>query len=166
MAEEAEDSSDIMRDKNRPESLPLDLQHNDEYEDYGEPIDTPLARVHGLEDVDTENISISSGSNTSSPMHLRLPGYNSTAELALGALQYLPAPLLILSCFKTVVLANEAMGRLLGLNLLRDKLSGVSPTQILAGKNLSQVGVDLIQDGRITWVTWDSFLEELVSLLL
>src|SRR3954471_15074206 len=36
-------------------------------------------------------------------------------EIAFAALQYLPIPVIVLTSLKTIALANEAMGRLLGL---------------------------------------------------
>lgn len=147
--------SDRARPRHRPQSLSLDSQHADEYVDVTH---SPAGQIQGLEDLERRD-SIEPHSDPNSPMHIRMPGVNSSAELALAALQYLPTPLIILSSMKTVVLANEAMGRLLHLH--EEPNHHVSPTQLLAGKSLSQVGIDMIQDGRLLWVTWDTFLEEL-----
>ncbi|KAH0548656.1 hypothetical protein GP486_007800 [Trichoglossum hirsutum] len=96
---------------------------------------------------------------------------SSLAEVALSALQYLPTPVLVLSSLKTVVLGNEAMGRLLGLDLLTSALDdaglgddGGEPlavTDVLRGQTLSQIGVDMLQDGRPVWVSWERFLDNL-----
>jgi len=89
------------------------------------------------------------------------------AEIALAALQYLPTPLLVLSSLKTIVLANEAMGRLLGLWDGNDDRSdsNESTTGVLNGQTLSQIGVDMISDGVPVWVSWEKFLDNLVSSL-
>ena len=79
------------------------------------------------------------------------------AEVALAALQYLPTPLIVLNSLKTIVLANEAMGRLLGLHdtdTVGDELKGQS---------LSQIGIDMISDGVPVWVSWDKFLDNLAA---
>jgi PAS domain S-box-containing protein len=84
-------------------------------------------------------------------------------QLAFSAMQFLPVPLLVLSSLKTVVLANEAMGRLLG--IIPDETEGGAATTSdhLRGHGLSQVGVDMVQDGRPVWINWERFLDSLVS---
>lgn len=91
----------------------------------------------------------------------------SPGQLAFTAMQFLPVPVLVLNNFKTVVLANDAMGRMLGLtaegshhNQLDD---GLSVSDKLRGQTLAQVGVDMIQDGRPVWISWDSFFAELLD---
>ena len=86
-----------------------------------------------------------------------------SAELALVALQYLPTPLLVLSEAKTVILANDAMGLLLGLNKygsedskdLHQDEKDIAVGDLLEGQTLSQIGVDMVQDGQPVWVTWE-----------
>lgn len=91
------------------------------------------------------------------------PKLHNAAEVAFAALQYLPTPLLVLSSLKLVLLANEAFGRLLGLDTLQ-----VSPTatddeekeqilvsEMLRGQSLSQIGIDMVQDGQQVWVSWE-----------
>ena len=106
----------------------------------------------------------SSRSNRSSPsLFVDIPSLPTMAQTALVALQYLPTPLLVLSSLKTVVLANEAMGRLLGLDAggEYDDEDGVGDGQersvanILHGQSLSQIGVDMLQDGQPVWVSWE-----------
>jgi PAS domain S-box-containing protein len=89
------------------------------------------------------------------------------AEIALAALQYLPTPIVVLTSLKTILLANEAMGRLLG---IEDKdqqdsepISNNSHTvtDMLKGQTLSQIGVDILQDGIPVWVSWEKFLDNL-----
>lgn len=53
--------------------------------------------------------------HSSESFHIDIPRMPVAAEIALAALQYLPTPLLVLSSLKTIVPANEAMDRLLGL---------------------------------------------------
>lgn len=149
------EASNRVRPRRRPKFLSL---QDDKLADSAEPRTMP-SQSQGLEkDVD----SSSTPSEPRSPMNIHIPGFKSSAELALAALQYLPTPVIVLSSFKTIVLANDAMGRLLGLDSCRDDSNeDVSPTQILTGKSLSQVGIDIVQDGRVLWVTWDHFLDDL-----
>lgn len=90
-------------------------------------------------------------------------GLISPAELAVSALQYLPTPLVVLNSVKTVVLANEAMARLLGVDETDEEhMPGddrISALHKLRGQTLSQLGIALLQDGRPVWVVWESFLD-------
>ena len=115
---------------------------------------------------DTPNVP-TTGKRPDSPGSFRLPmPMLSPGQLAFTALQFLPVPMLVLNNFKTVVLANDAMGRMLGLtgegpNDQQDDGSTVSDK--LRGQTLSQVGIDMIQDGRPVWISWDSFFAELLD---
>lgn len=99
----------------------------------------------------------------SSPLHVNIPKIPSAAEVALAALQTLPTPLLVLSSLKTVILANEALGRLLGLDALDESQvqftdgshEEAGPLEMLRGKSLSQLGIDMIQNGQQIWVSWE-----------
>ena len=95
-------------------------------------------------------------------MHLDLPYAPDAAETALAALQFLPTPLIVLNSWKTIVFANEAMGRLLGLYDNTD-MSHDSIIHGLKGQSLSQIGIDMISDGVPVWVSWDKFLDNLAS---
>lgn len=106
---------------------------------------------------------ISRAKTSSQAVSLKISKPAPQAEAALKALQYLPMPLLVLSSIKTIVLANEAMGRLLGLSTDGDsnephhhgdggETSGVDS---LIGQSLSQIGVDVIQSGQRIWVSWE-----------
>lgn len=97
-----------------------------------------------------------------SSMHLDLPHNPMAAETALAALQFLPTPLIVLSSLKTIVLANEAMGRLLGLGDNPD-VPHATITDGLKGQSLSQIGIDMISDGVPVWVSWEKFLDNLAS---
>src|SRR5256885_559786 len=55
-------------------------------------------------------------------------------EIAFTALQYLPIPVIVLTSLKTIALANETMGRLLGLHR-----GAASATDALKGQTLSQI---------------------------
>lgn len=104
-------------------------------------------------------------SPSTSPFRLPMP-YITPGQLAFSAMQFLPVPLLVLDNLKTVVLANEAMGRLLGLMADPPDSSAdeqVSVMERLKGQTLSQVGIDMIQDGRPVWITWENFLDSLVQ---
>lgn len=88
----------------------------------------------------------------------------SPGQLAFSALQYLPVPTLVLNNLKTVVLANEAMGRMLGIfSEDVDEIHASTTLERLRGQTLSQIGIDMLQDGRPVWVTWDAFLDNLVG---
>lgn len=95
------------------------------------------------------------------PIFVEIPKIPSGAETALLALQYLPTPTIVLSTLKTVLLANDAMGLLLGLdnyntdNSLDGEENEVSIGDLLRGQSLSQIGIDLIQEGQPIWVSWE-----------
>lgn len=100
-----------------------------------------------------------------------IPQLPMTGDVSLAALQYLPTPLIILSPSKTIVLANEAMARLLGLrNRDEENMATVSSntrvfTDMLRGQTLSQIGVEIMQDGVPAWVSWERFLDNLTDKL-
>lgn len=99
-------------------------------------------------------------SHSASPFRISMP-FITPGQLAFSAMQYLPVPILVLNNLKTVVLANEAMGRMLGMtNDLAEDNSYVA--ERLRGQSLSQVGIDMIQEGRPVWVGWEAFLDSLV----
>lgn len=86
-------------------------------------------------------------------------------EVACVALHYLPTPTLILSNSKTVVLANEAMGRLLGLDVVehRDVLDNdeedeLASTDLLRGLSLSQIGVEIFPREEHLSASWEVWL--------
>ncbi|KAL8714756.1 MAG: hypothetical protein Q9220_001269 [cf. Caloplaca sp. 1 TL-2023] len=106
--------------------------------------------------------------SNSLPLQVGLPKIPEMAQAALAALQYLPTPLLVLSSQKTIVLANEAMGRLLGLDTRDQDQSSAAQEEkdagtgdILRGQSLSQIGIDMVQDGQRIWVNWEKFLDTL-----
>nr|POE49538.1 two-component system protein a [Quercus suber] len=111
-------------------------------------------------------------------LSIRIPPSKLKADMAFTALQYLPMPVLVLSAQGTVVLANEAMGRLFGIDVLyehdeddsdQDLLTRLasrevrSATDILHGVTLAQLGVDLLQAGSAVFVAWEDFLSTLVD---
>lgn len=108
-------------------------------------------------------------------MSIRIPPAKAAADMAFTALQYLPHPIMVLSSAKTVVLANEAMGRLLGIDGPEDEEETraeqngegddlpKSVTDLLYGVTLSQLGFDLLQAGNPVFMAWDEFLECLVD---
>jgi PAS domain S-box-containing protein len=89
--------------------------------------------------------------------NLRLP---MAAEIALGALSTLPTPIIVLSTLKTVVLANVAVARLLGID--QDGEENNEP-DTLVGQTLSQLGIDMVSDGVPIWVSWEKFLDNLAE---
>jgi len=100
---------------------------------------------------------------SSPPLFVDIPKMPTPADTAFTALQYLPTPLLVLSSSNLVILANEAMGRLLGLDesgalqkVYDDgEVQDLSVTEALWGQTLSQLGVDMLQDGEPIWVNWE-----------
>ncbi|KAH9988371.1 hypothetical protein F4779DRAFT_611047 [Xylariaceae sp. FL0662B] len=121
----------------------------------------PLGSNHMLADIPVmtpKERRSPSGSPFRLPMPLISPG-----QLAFSAMQFLPVPLLVLNNLKTVVLANEAMGKLLGLlDSPRSQEEAAAISESLRGQTLSQIGIDMIQDGRPVFVSWESFLDGLV----
>jgi PAS domain S-box-containing protein len=110
--------------------------------------------------------SRSRNSSADASMHIDIPRLPMAADIALASLLYLPTPLVVLSSLKTIVLANEAMGRLLGLDQEDDddaEQSSGSATDTLTGQTLSQIGIDMISDGVPVWVSWEKFLDTLTS---
>lgn len=93
---------------------------------------------------------------------LSMVEHSNTIAPAFAALQYLPIPLIVLSSQKTVILANEALGRLLNINLMncpnetkRGNEDALSVTDILHGYSISQLGIDLLQGGSPILGTWE-----------
>jgi hypothetical protein len=139
----------------------------------GSPLNMPPGQIHGLEALKLDGHSSQRGqsprrrfSNGSSLLHIDLPRFPSPSEIALSALQYLPYPVIVLNGFKTLVMANGAMGRLLGLeDNSADHTSddGNPSMDDLRGQSLSQLGIDMTQEGRPIWVTWESFLDGLAD---
>jgi hypothetical protein len=79
-----------------------------------------------------------------------------TAETAaLTALQYLPVPVLVLSSEKTVVVANEAMGRLLGIDFESTAYHDFSISEVLQDKTMGELGIDILQNGSPLMMTWE-----------
>jgi hypothetical protein len=78
-----------------------------------------------------------------------------TTLASLTALQYLPVPLLVLSSLKTVVVANEAMGRLLGIDFESTALHDVSISEVLEDKSMSEMGIDILQNGSPILISWE-----------
>lgn len=132
---------------------------------------------HGQDNDDGDTVSPYSYSRRRASLQIQLPPSHARTEMAFAALQYLPMPIMVLSSMKTVVLANEAMARLLGIDFdmpqpqepntgaLETVLSqeAKSPTDILYGQTLARLGLDLLQGGSAVMVSWESFLETLVS---
>ncbi|CAG8952830.1 hypothetical protein HYFRA_00007543, partial [Hymenoscyphus fraxineus] len=89
----------------------------------------------------------------------------SPSELALSVLQYLPYPVLVLDSMKTLVMGNEAMERLLGLEDHDETSSDDGPSimQRLQGQTLNQLGIDMLQAGESVWVNWEAFLDGLAD---
>ncbi|KAF2636699.1 putative histidine kinase group protein-like protein [Massarina eburnea CBS 473.64] len=85
----------------------------------------------------------------------------STTMAALTALQYLPIPLLVLSSEKTVILGNEAMGRLLGIEF--EYADGISVTDTLRGRSMGEMGIDVLQNGSPLMVSWEKLFDSVLK---
>jgi PAS domain-containing protein len=96
--------------------------------------------------------SLSPGSVHSDSMSMHLTSPSATLA-SLTALQYLPVPILVLSSEKTVVLANEAMGRLLGIDF--ESVQDLSISEVLQDKTMGELGVNILQNGSPILVTWE-----------
>ncbi|KAJ9643273.1 hypothetical protein H2204_002169 [Knufia peltigerae] len=92
--------------------------------------------------------------------HIEVPQLPQSTEVALATLSTLPTPLLVLSSLKTVILANSAAGRLLGVD--QDGVD-TTVTDILRGQSLSQIGIDMVSEGAPVWVSWEKFLDNLAG---
>lgn len=101
-----------------------------------------------------------------SNMSIQMPPATSGAVASLTAMQYLPIPIIVLSPNKTVISANEAMGKLMGVDLdilapQRDNVVTIS--DVLRGQNVSQLGIDIIQRGSPIMMNWVDFLDSVVE---
>jgi hypothetical protein len=94
----------------------------DEYDRPVSPLHLLPGQIDGLKSLQAERFANDRGhsptrrqTNSTSLHHLEIRGAPSPATLALAAMQYLPYPLMVLGSQKTVILANGALGRLLGI---------------------------------------------------
>jgi PAS domain S-box-containing protein len=128
--------------------------------------------------VDGEELSRGGQRRRRASLSIRMPPPQSQAGLAFTALQYLPMPVLVLSSTKHIVLANEAIGRLLGIDLAEtdedDENEGEDGTHdeeqdvestadLLQGKTLGELGIDLLQGGNAVCVSWEDILQNVVD---
>jgi hypothetical protein len=91
---------------------------------------------------------------SSDSLSIQLPSPTTTMA-SLTALQYLPVPVLVLSSLKTIVLANEAMGRLLGIDFESTALHDSSISDVLHEKSMGDLGIDILQNGSPILVSWE-----------
>lgn len=98
--------------------------------------------------------SPSSSIHSTDSLTMRLPSPTTTVA-ALTALQYLPVPLIVLSSLKTVVLANEAMGRILGIDFESTAFHDLSISEVLQDKSMGDLGIDILQNGSPILVSWE-----------
>ncbi|KAK8168497.1 hypothetical protein BKA80DRAFT_308242 [Phyllosticta citrichinensis] len=105
----------------------------------------------------------SPGSVHSDSLSMAMSPTPTTTSVAFAALQYLPVPMLVLSSTKAVVLANEAMGRLLNLEKCVSDVQDFdiirTVTDTLRGRSMAEIGVDMLQDGSPIWISWEDFLD-------
>jgi len=107
-------------------------------------------------------------SGRSPALYLDLPGRSGHTETAFTAMQYLPMPIVVLGPLKTVVLANDAMGRLLDIDLAhgialptRGAEAYAAISESIHGQTLPQIGVDAIANGDPVFINWDRFLDSI-----
>jgi hypothetical protein len=98
--------------------------------------------------------SPSSSIRSSDSLSIHLPSPTTTMA-SLTALQYLPVPLLVLSSLKTVVVANEAMGRLLGIDFESTAFHGLSISEVLQNRSMGELGIDILQNGSPILISWE-----------
>ncbi|KAH7391349.1 hypothetical protein BKA64DRAFT_710256 [Cadophora sp. MPI-SDFR-AT-0126] len=153
----------------------LDHAHpgnDDDYERSVSPLHMPPGQIDGLESLQADKYHKSRGQSpngrnaSDSLLHLNISRGPSAADLAMSALQYLPYPVMVLNNMKTLIMANDAMGRLLGIedqdgDVVSD--DGISILDRLRGQTLNQLGIDMLQEGRPVWVTWDTFLNSIAD---
>jgi len=131
-------------------------------------------QIDGLESLQADHYMNGRGQSPRKPnlqnidlLDARAQYVSSPADLALSALQYLPYPLMVVDSTKTLKIANEAMSKLLGLDDQDEEGTGsddgVLSMDRLKGQTLSQMGIDLLQDGRPIWVNWESFLDSIAE---
>ncbi|KAF2468202.1 uncharacterized protein BDR25DRAFT_58603 [Lindgomyces ingoldianus] len=121
------------------------------------------AGVAGYFNLCERGVQSPSSANSNDPLPIQLPSSPSNTMAALTALQYLPIPLLVLSSLKTVVLANEAMGRLLGIDFEKTVRDGMLIKEILQGKSMGELGIDILQNGSPILVPWEDFLDSILE---
>ena len=113
------------------------------------------------ETADAGYFNMQGGSHTPGSVHspgalsIELPSNPSSTMVGLTALQYLPIPLLVLSADAEVSLANEAMGRLLGIDWSATAAEGLTVSDVLMGKTISELGIDILQNGSPILVSWE-----------
>ena len=94
--------------------------------------------------------------NSPDPIHggdsleAHLPSPPTMTTIVFTTLKHLPAPLPVLPLLQRIVLTNEAMGWLLGIDLVNaavgiERLPSI--TDILQGRKMPQLGIDILQDG-------------------
>jgi hypothetical protein len=147
-------------------------RHDEQYGDAVSPLDMPPGQTDRLGSTQADACLSGRGQsrrgsgNSSLLQMLNIQEPPSPAEIAMAAMQYLPYPIMILNGSKTPVMANDAMGRLLGTEDTDDNPKGANYIGISSrfrGHNLSQLGIDMLQEGRPVWVNWESFLDSLVG---
>ena len=152
-------------DGSAPVNLVLDTTVSDDKALDG----TEDASHAGYFDLEYARDDDSEGHSPETPMSMRLPPTPSVTETAFTALQYLPMPVLVLSSEKNIIIANEALGRLLGVDLqqsvakqedyVQENQNVMSATDVLHGVSMGALGMDLLQNATPVWISWDDFLE-------
>jgi hypothetical protein len=129
-----------------------------------------IVMVEEMEGAESEYFNIDEGPKSPGSIHssdsLSIHSVQPSATMAsLTALQYLPVPLLVLSAEKTVLIANEAMGRLLGIDFESTAYHDFSISEVLHDKTMGDLGIDILQNGSPILVSWEVRMECMVKLL-
>jgi hypothetical protein len=109
----------------------------------------------GYFDLGDRSRSKSPGSiHSSDSLSIQIPSPTTTMA-SITAMQYLPVPILVLSSLKTIVVANEAMGRLLGIDFESTAFHDLSISEVLQDKSMGDLGIDILQNGSPLLVSWE-----------
>lgn len=113
---------------------------------------------------DDEDVLSSPTSVPSRPPSIDMSRLN-LPNTALTALQFLPMPTIVLSSLKTVLIANEAMGRLLKVNSRHKSIAESRQIErgadVLVGQSISKLNIEMMSGPNPVYLDWESFLEEI-----
>ncbi|KAF2187784.1 hypothetical protein K469DRAFT_685659 [Zopfia rhizophila CBS 207.26] len=104
--------------------------------------------------------------HSSDSLSIHLPSTLKTTMAVPTALQYLLIPLLVLSSLRTVVVANKAIGRLVGIDftiVAEDSEKVLSVTEALQGQTMAELNIDILQNGSLILMPWKSFLDSVLE---
>lgn len=127
------------------------------------PVSFPSSGVDSYFDVHTDGPHSPASLQSAAVSSIELAPGPTTTMAALTALQYLPMPVLVLNALSSVVLANEAMGRLLGIDpseLENEDGPVASVSDILEGHHMSSLGIEILAHGSPILISWEVSFHE------